>query len=154
MMQESIIGGESAPEEYAKVLNPLFQNLVSEFVISLKGIFEGSETQMGILQEHFQLLDKYWFQLQKHADLKDKEPTSYAVRIQKYRDSAAEKEDYFISEEYMQSVMRSMDMIDYQRLYTRSGFTEVFLREYWQTHDQLLSKVKKKIQGCLKGQPK
>lgn len=86
----------------------------------------------------------------KQAELKGKEPISYAVRIQKFRDSLNEKENYFISEEYMAKVTRSMDLMDYQRLFTRSGFMELFLKDYWITHDSILANIKTKFQKCQK----
>ena len=50
----------------------------------------------------------------------------------------------------MNKVIRSMDLIDYQRLFTRSGFIEMFMRQYWATQDQIMSNVKGKLLGLSK----
>ena len=48
----------------------------------------------------------------------------------------------------MTKVTRSIDFNEYQKLFSRSGFTEIFLKDYWTTHDQVLTNLKSKIKTC------
>lgn len=40
-----------------------------------------------------------------------------------------------------------MGVVQYQKLFTRSGFIEKFMREYWSSLDRILTSIKQKIQA-------
>ena len=82
-------------------------------MISLKWVFEGSESVNGLLQDVSKQLDSFWNLLSDLAQCNPNGTTDLTMQVERYRKDLPPGEDYFATQAYFDKVNAKLGVLNF-----------------------------------------